>query len=448
LKTTRLPSSSILGVSFAAQSNSLVPIDREGRALTPCITTYDSRSEAETAFFAKKVGEERIYTETGVNARPQSGITKILWLKKYRPNIYRRTWQFLDCKDYVEHWLTGKIATDQTSASFYGIIDVHKKRWSESLAAALDLPLDRLPDIFESTHVMGEIEAAKASLLHLRKGTPVVSGGTDVTSAAIGVGGATKNAAHLCVGTSGWLGFSVSRIAKDRKRRLVYLCHNDPSRWVAVGAMDTAGACMTWCKDRFFTNEEKRTNNMENVFDVIDSEAMRSSSASLIFIPYLLGEMWVIRNLNARGALIGLGIEHTRGDVARAIMEGVAFHMRLTLEILERLYSRVKIIACAGGGARSRTWMQVHSNVLSRRINAPDYPQYAGALGAALTGAIGIGAIKSFKESDELFVATETYKPDSEISRVYDKAFQLFNESYARLVPVYRGLREIHEAVS
>jgi len=205
---------------------------------------------------------------------------------------------------------------------------------------------------------------------------------------------------------------------------------------------------MTWCKDRFFTNEEKRTNNMENVFDVIDSEAMRSSSASLIFIPYLLGEMWVIRNLNARGALIGLGIEHTRGDVARAIMEGVAFHMRLTLEILERLYSRVKIIACAGGGARSRTWMQVHSNVLSRRINAPDYPQYAGALGAALTGAIGIGAIKSFKESDELFVATETYKPDSEISRVYDKAFQLFNESYARLVPVYRGLREIHEAVS
>ncbi len=400
-----------LRVGFSGQMHGLVCLDAEDRVLRPAMLWNDQRTGAECAEIEELVGLERLISLTGNRALPGFTAPKLLWLRRHEADVYERIRRITLPKDYVRLRLTGEWVLDAADASGTLLFDVAQRRWSDDVLSALDIRREWLPPVMESTEV---------------------AGAGDQQAAALGVGAIEAGTVSVVLGTSGVVLASLPEYAHDRDARVHAFCHALPDMWEAMGVMLNAAGSLQWFRDTLAPGspfEELTT----------DAERWGPGVEGLLFLPYLQGERTPHADPDARGAFTGLSLRHDRAALVRAVLEGVAFGLRDSLELLRELGVAPERGRVSGGGARSRIWLEIVSSVLGLPLERTVVEE-GSAYGAALLAGVAGGVFTDAREAVAACVRPrETVEPNLAWAAAYE-------EGYARFRALYPALRGVEEA--
>ena len=393
-------------VGLSGQMHGLVVLDAEGRVLRPAILWNDQRTAAECAEIEALVGLERLIELTCNRALTGFTAPKLLWLRRHEPDTYARIRHVLLPKDYVRFRLTGEHAVDAADASGTLLFDVARRRWSDVVCRALDVPLEWLPAAHEST---------------------AVAGAGDQAAAALGVGIVSPGAVSVVLGTSGVVFASLPAYAPDVRARVHVFCHAVPGSWHAMGVMLSAAGSLAWLRSVVGAD-----------FGVLDTEAARWSPGTegLLFAPYLAGERTPHADPDARGAFAGLSVRHDRGALARAVLEGVAYGLRDSLELLRELGVDPEIGRASGGGAASGLWLRIVASVLDLPLERTESEE-GSAFGAALLAGVRAGVFADAAEAVARCVRVrDRVEPDPDWTAIYDGGYRRYRLLYPTLKPL------------
>jgi len=447
LQTAGIDPAQVLGVGISAQMFNLLPVDEHGRPLTPMLSWLDVRSVAQADRVLSGQMPAFLFQHTGNIPTAKDIIPKILWLKEERPDVWARTALLLDCKEYILHKLTGRFVTDYHGASVYFLFNPHTKTWSVEACRALGIPMEKLPDAVPCTQVIGEVTAEAARQTGLLAGTPVVACAGDVAVAQSGAGANAPGAAHLCVGTATWVGVSTGTFVNHPTKPFWGLNHIDPDKWIIAAEMETGGGALMWFRDSLCQWEAQQAAADEiSTYALLNQMAQATPPGSdrLFFLPWLSGERAPVLDHYARGAFVGLSMGHTKGHLARAVMEGVGYHIRWMMEALEGIGLKIGALNTIGGGSTSRLWTQIISDISGRELRVVEHPLEAGAMGAALAVAVGMGVYPNMQAVDELIGLGRTVQPiDDERQARYAGLYREYRALYEALAPVYRRMHTI-----
>jgi xylulokinase len=411
----------VAGIGLSGQMHGLVVLDGEERVLRPAILWNDQRTALECAEIEERIGLTRLVELTGNRALPGFTAPKLLWLRKHEPEVYERIEHVLLPKDYVRLRLTGERASDVADASGTLLFDVAARRWSEQIVEELELPLEILPQVFESPDVSA-----------VRDGIPVAAGAGDQAAGALGVGVVGPGPLSIVLGTSGVVFAALPAFAADPEVRLHVFCHAVPGGWHAMGVMLSAAGSLRWFRDAFAPGEH---------YDILSAEAERwgPGAEGLSFLPYLAGERTPHADPEARGAFVGLSLRHDRGALVRAVLEGVAYGLRDSLELLRGLGVRPEVGRISGGGARSDVWARIVASVLGIPLERTAVEEGA-AYGAALLGGVAGGVFADVREAVAACVRVgEVVEPDAEWEKIYAAGYERFRALYPALRPLEDG---------
>lgn len=438
----------IIGVGVSAQMWNTLPVDENGKPLMNMMSWLDLRSTRQAERVMEGDLPQLIYQNTGNIPTAKDSIPKILWIKEERPEIWKKTACLMDCKEYILFKLTGKMVTDYVGASVYFLFDPIKKQWSSEVCNRLGIPVDMLPPAFPCTEVIGEITPEAAALTGLRPGTPVVNCAGDVAVAQSGAAANMDGKAHLCIGTATWVGKSSSVFKNDPVKPFWGLCHIDPSKYIIAGEMETGGGALMWFRDVLCTEEKTHSAAIgRSTYQLISemAESVPAGSDKLIFLPWLSGERAPVLDHYARGGFIGLAMSHTKAHMARAVMEGVAYHIRWICESMEKLGLTIDSVNAVGGGCNSPVWTQIISDVTGKTLNIVKNHLEAGAAGAALSVAVGLGYYPNMDATDELIKFSHSVRPSAgDQLKIYDQQYGIYRELYTALQPIHQKLAEIY----
>jgi xylulokinase len=403
------------GIGLSGQMHGLVALDSEGRVLRPAILWNDQRTARECRDIEEQVGFERLVRLTGNRALPGFTAPKLLWLRRHEAHVYGRIAHLLLPKDYVRLRLTGERAIDVADASGTLLFDVAGRRWSEEVLTALDIDPGWLPPALESPEVSG----------HSVEGTPVAAGAGDQAAGALGVGVWRPGPLSVVLGTSGVVFAALDGFRADGEARLHTFCHAAPQAWHAMGVMLSAAGSLSWLR--------RATGGAEYADLVEAAGAWGPGAEGAIFLPYLSGERTPHGDPDARGAFIGLSVRHDRGALARATLEGVAYGLRDSLELIAELGERPRIGRASGGGARSDLWLRIVASVLGIPLQRTAVEEGA-AYGAALLAGVAGGVWADVGEAVEACVRiTETVEPEPRWRADYEEGYQRFRSLYPAL---------------
>ncbi len=430
----------VAGLGLTGQMHGMVTLDAQGQVLRPCIMWNDQRTAAQCAEIMNTVGRERFLALTGNVALPGFTAPKILWVRENEPEVYRQIAQVLLPKDYIRYRLTGDYATEVSDAAGTVLLDVAHRRWSSEVLAALDISESWMPKCYESPEVTGTLSAAAAEATGLRAGLPVIGGGGDNAAAAIGSGIVREGLISASVGTSGVIFAQTDEMKLDPLARLHSFCHAVPGRWHVMGVMLSAGGSLRWLRDTI-AGPEKEIGRLTGVdpYEVMIAEAaaVPPGCEGLLFLPYLTGERTPHPDPNARGAFVGLTLRHDKGALVRAVLEGVAYGLRDSLELLRGLEIPIEQVRALGGGARSSAWRQIMADIFGAElvtINITD----GAAYGAALLAGVGAGVYRDVFEATEQTVrVVERTEPIAANVAVYDGFYSEYRALYGQLKPTF-----------
>jgi xylulokinase len=361
------------GIGLSGQMHGLVALDAADRPLRPAILWNDQRTGAECAEIEATIGLERLIELTGNRALPGFTAPKLLWLRRNEPEVYGRIARIALPKDYVRLRLCGEHATDVSDASGTLLLDVGARRWSEPVLDALEIDRTWLPAVLESPALSG----------HTADGIPVAAGAGDQAASALGVGVDGPGAASVALGTSGVVFAATERYSPDAKARLHAFCHAVPGAWHVMGVMLSAGGSLRWLRDVAAPGVP-----YSELTDA--AQAWPAGSEGLLFLPYLAGERTPHADPDARGAFVGLSLRHDRGALVRAALEGVAYGLRDSLELIRELGIEPAVGRVSGGGARSALWLAIVASVLELPLERVAVDEGA-AFGAAILGGVAAG---------------------------------------------------------
>jgi xylulokinase len=417
----------IAAVTFSGQMMGIAPIDSTGAPLCSAIIWADQRATEEAEAISHQCGADRVYRRTGHRISPAYLAAKILWVKNHQPEIYQRTHKFFCAKDYIAFKLTGHAVTDYSDASGSNVFDLTRRAWSEDLLADIGLSVAILPEVHASTDVIGQVTREASEATGLAVGTPVVIGGGDGACAAVGSGVIEPGDAYCYIGSSSWISFASEAPLFDPQMRTFTFHHLHPQLFAPMGTMQAAGGARDWL--------------LRQVGEIVD-EAVRSvapGANGLICLPYLIGERSPWWNPKARAAFVGLTMSHSRAEMARAVLEGVAFNLRMILDALESQGAGIPAMRLIGGGAQSLLWRQILADVFARPVHILDLVAEATSWGAAVAGGVGVGLYdwSIAKEQAQVKVAVE---PNAANVARYADLLPLFAEVYRALEPVYARL--------
>lgn len=436
----------ILGVGISAQMFNLLPVDEHCRPLTPLMSWLDMRSINQADRVLAGETPAFLFQHTGNIPTAKDIIPKVLWFKEEQPDLWRRTYKLLDCKEYILYQLTGKVAIDWHGASVYFLFDPIQKTWSVPACQRLGIPVEMLPEAHPCTTVIGEVTEQAAAQTGLLPGTPVVICAGDVAVAQTGSGANADGKAHLCIGTATWVGLSVSQFRNDPQKPFWALNHIDPRKWIIAGEMETGGGALMWLRDTFFEHETRQARAEGRSSYALLGELAASvepGSEKLLFTPWLSGERAPVLDHYARGGWLGVSISHNKAHFTRAVMEGVAYHLRWIIEALQANQLPVGAMNAIGGGSTSPVWTQIISDVTGRELHVLKNALEAGATGAALAVAVGLGVYPDVESIDGLVEISHTATPDERTQARYDQLYQAYRQAYQALSPIYRRLYEV-----
>lgn len=434
----------VRGVGLSGQMHGSVFLDAAGEAIRPALLWCDQRTAAQCAWITETVGRERIVEALSNPVLTGFTAPKAIWLRDHEPENFARVRKLLLPKDYIRYRLTGAFATEVSDASGTALFHVRERRWAHEVVDRIGLPLSWLPECYESEVPSTAISAAGAEATGLKAGTPVVGGGGDQAAGAVGNGIVEAGIVSSTVGTSGVVFAHSDAPAVDPDLRVHTFCHAVRGKWHQMGVMLSAGGSLRWFRDALAAPEvEQARREGVDPYEVIARGAatVPAGCEGLVFLPYLTGERTPYPDPHARGVFFGLTLRHTRAAMARAVMEGVAFGLRDSFEILAGMGVPIREVRASGGGARSPLWRQIQADVTGREhvlIQVDEGP----AFGAALLAAVGTGVWSSVEEACRAAIrVTDRCPPIPENVALYE-----------RLYPVYRALypalQEQFEAVS
>ena len=405
-------------IGLSGQMHGLVTLDADRSVLRPAILWNDGRAGVECEDIERRLGRERLVELTGNRALTGFTAPKLLWLRTHEPEVYERIRHVLLPKDYIRLRLTGELATDVADASGTLLFDVAERRWSDRMLTALDVPPAWVPPALESGAPAGAT----------RDGVPVAAGAGDQAAAALGVGVDRPGAVSVVLGTSGVVFATLPSFTVDPRARLHVFCHAVPDRWHAMGVMLSAAESLRWLRAALG----------DPPYETLLAEAERwpPGTEGLLFAPYLAGERTPHADPDARAAFVGLGLRHDRGAVVRAVLEGVAFGLRDSLELLRDLGVRPTVGRVSGGGARSALWLRIVASALDLPLEVTAVEE-GSAYGAALLAGVAAGEFASTDEAVARCVRVrERVEPDPSWRDAYGSAYGRFASTYAAIRPL------------
>jgi len=392
---------------------------------------------------AEQISPEEVYRITGHRLSPSYSASKILWVRDHQPDIYNDAFKFLHAKDYIVALLTGNFVTDRSDAGGMNLYNLEQAEWSENILQALHLDPVKLPEIHLSIDVVGEVISEVAEEIGISAGTPVVIGGGDGSCAAAGAGVVRSGTAYNYIGSSSWIGIATRKPIYDPEMRTFNWAHLVPNLFTPTGSMQTAGGSYQWARDQLCPSEVNSANQLnKNPYELMNLQAEQSPTGArgLMFLPYLLGERSPRWNPNARGAFVGLTMTHTRSDMIRAVLEGVALNLRVILEAFQNQGAQIDAMRVIGGGALSRLWNQIMANVYGVDIIRLAMVEEATSMGAAIAGGVGVGLFPDFSIAEKLTPIASVSKVQPEEKATYDQLFEIFEATYIALEPIYDRL--------
>jgi len=448
LRASKVKPEGIGVVSFSGQMLGCLGVDEMGSPLMPSIIWMDQRSVRQAQRIRDMIGERPYYQITGNRISPTYTIAKILWIMENRPRVYRGTRKFLQAKDYIAFRLTGNYCTDYSDASLSGMFDITKRRWAYPMIEELGIDLDRLPDAHASTDVVGGVLVDVAGKVGLRRATPVVIGGGDGPCAAVGAGVVRPGSAYNYLGASSWIAVCSEKPLLDPKMRIFNQWHLDPGKVSPTGTMQAAGSSYRWLRDEICMAENERAVRAgESPYSAMDAEAekVKLGSEKILFLPYLMGERSPWWNPNARGVFFGLALGHARKNLIRAVLEGVGYNLKTILNSFEEVGNKIKRIVVIGGGARSKLWRQILSDIFGKRVAISQYPEESTSVGAAIAGGIGIGFYNDFSIAEKIVRIVDEESPNAKNHKRYLAYHGFFEKLYAGLEPLYDDLAALDD---
>ncbi|HEX8550482.1 MAG TPA: xylulokinase [Abditibacteriaceae bacterium] len=444
--TQSISPDAIAGIGLSGQMHGLVMLDANHQVLRPAILWCDQRTQAQCDYITDTVGLETLVAETCNPVLTGFTAPKIIWARDNEPEIYDRARMHLLPKDYIRFQLTGEFATEVSDASGTSLLNVPERRWSDVVLQKLQIDKSHLPRVYESYEVSGTVSAAGAAATGLRAGTPVVGGGGDQAAGAVGNGIVQSGIISVASGTSGVVFAFADVPTVDPALRVHTFCHAVPNKWHVMGVMLSAGGSLRWYRDTLAQSEKDIAAQMgTDPYDLITQQAatVPAGSEGLVFLPYLSGERTPHPDPLARGAYIGLTLRHTRAHLARAVMEGVSFGLRDSLEILRSMNVSIGNVRANGGGARSDVWRQIQADVFGVPLSTIGIDE-GPALGAALLAGVGSNVYSSVEEACSTAVkVTGTTPVNAENSALLNKQYEVYRALYPALKSSFAALGEL-----
>ncbi len=427
----------LAGIGLSGQMHGSVFLDAAGEPIRPALLWNDARTHAECDEIERRIGRERLIAITGNRASTGFQAPKLLWLRTHEPEAAARTATLVLPKDFIRWRLTGAHATDAADASGTLFLDLRRRRYSEDMLAALDVPQGMLPPVFEGPEVTGHLTAAAAALTGLRTGTPVVAGGGDNACAAIGAGLIEEGHGVCSLGTSGTLFVHSMTPRIDPEGALNAFCDAVPGGYHLMGVILAAGGSLGWYRDRIVAAEADllAANGLDPFGVLLDQAATVPAGAEgLLFLPYLAGERSPHMDPHARGAWVGLSLAHDRRHLVRALVEGVGFAFADCLERMRELGIEPPSVQLTGGGARGDLWR----TILAAQLRVPLATGAAAegpALGAAILAQVGSGVAPDLARAVAASVPARpaATAPEPELVHLYRIAQRRFRALYPAL---------------
>lgn len=435
----------VVAVSFSGQMMGCVCLDDKGTPLKESIIWADQRATVEADFIRERMGNEHFYKITGHRISPSYGIQKFMWIKNNQPDIYKSTYKMLNAKDYIIFKLTDRFITDYSDATGTCALDLNNLEWSQEIIDCSGIERDKFPELSHSTGIAGEVTKRAAEETGLSPGTPVVCGGGDGVCAAVGAGCVKLGDTFAYVGSSSWISYASEKPMFDKEMRTFNWAHIVPDLITPCGTMQSAGGSYNWLKNEICTMEQYEAREAGvSPYKIIDSLVEKSpiGANGLLFLPYLLGERSPWWNPEARGAFLGLKMEHKRKDVLRSVLEGVALNLNIILEIF-RENIEIQQMTVIGGGAKGDVWTRIMADVFNLNVVIPNYIEEATSMGAAVTGGVGAGVFKSFDVIHDFVKVNKVVVPIEQNHKTYKKMMPVFEQSYNALVGIYSELAKL-----
>lgn len=436
----------IRGVGIAGQMHGLVMLDGHGQVLRKAILWCDGRTQPQCDQITELVGREKLLSITANPALPGFTAGKILWVRQHEPEIYEKCRHILLPKDYIRYKLTGEFATEVSDASGMNLLDVPKRQWSGEILSLLGIDRSLLGEMYESCQVTGQVTKAAAEATGLAEGTAVVGGAGDNAAAAIGTGVVEKGRAFTTLGTSGVIFAHADSVTIDPQGRVHTFCSAVPGAWTVMSCTLAAGLSLQWLRNQLCPAERETAAALGvDPYELMTAEAEKSPIGAnrLIYLPYLMGERSPLLDSDARGVFFGLSAIHTRGDLIRAVMEGVAYSQRQCLDVFREMGVDVSDMAVCGGGGRSRLWRQMLADLYGCPVKTIASEQ-GPALGAAILAGVGAGVYGTVAQGCAAAVRTgERTAPDGAASAAYEPCYNLYRNLYPALREQFRALASL-----
>lgn len=415
----------IAAIGLTGQMHGLVLLDEQGQTLRPAILWNDQRTGSQCDQIRERLGKERLIQITGNDALTGFTAPKILWVQEHEPEIWAKVRHILLPKDYIRYRLSGEYAVDKAGGAGTILFDLKTRTWSDEMIAALEIPPRYLPPTFEGLEVAAVVSEKGAAETGLSPGTPIVGGGGDQAAQAVGVGAVKPGIIALTLGTSGVVFATTEAPFVEPEGRLHAFCHAVPDRWHFMGVMLSAAGSLQWYRDTVAPTE--------SFDDLVNAAAeVPLGSEGLFFLPYLTGERTPYPDPLARGAWIGLTVRHKRSHITRSVLEGVAFGIKDSFELIQSSgLSHIEQVRISGGGAKSALWRQIMTDVLGVELVTVNTTEGA-AFGAALLAAVGAGIYQTVPEACE---ATIEITGKTDFDPVKTSAYAPYYQQYRALYP-------------
>lgn len=424
--------SQVAGIGFGGQMHGLVALDAEDQVIRPAILWNDGRTTKETEYLNEEIGRETLSKYTANIAFAGFTAPKILWMKENEPDKFARISKIMLPKDYLAYRLSGVHCTDYSDASGMLLLDVEHKCWSKEMIEICGISEEQLPKLFESYEVVGTLKGEIASELGLSEQVKVVAGAGDNAAAAVGTGTVGEGKCNISLGTSGTIFISSKNFGVDEHNALHSFDHAD-GNYHLMGCMLSAASCNKWWMDEVLRTKE---------YGEEQKKITKLGENNVFYLPYLMGERSPHNDPKARATFTGMTMDTTREDMTQAVLEGVAFGLRDSLEVARNLGIKIERTKICGGGAKSPLWKKIIANVMNLKVDVIESEEGPG-YGGAMLAAVGCGAFASVEDAAEKLVkVVDTIEPEVELVEKYEERYQQFKKIYPAMKELFQNIKE------
>ena len=424
--TSECDKSQVAGISFGGQMHGLVALDKDDQVIRPAILWNDGRTGKQTEYLNQVIGKDKLSEYTANIAFAGFTAPKILWMKENEPENYAKIAKIMLPKDYLAYRLSGSFCTDVSDASGMLLMDVKNRCWSKEMLEICGITEEQLPKLYESYEVAGTLKPDVANELGFSESVKVIAGAGDNAAAAVGTGTVGDGRCNISLGTSGTIFISSEKFGVDEHNALHSFAHAD-GHYHLMGCMLSAASCNKWWSEEILGTKD---------YAAEQADIKKLGENRVFYLPYLMGERSPHNDPNVRAMFIGMSMDTTRADMTQAVLEGVAFGLRDSLEVAKSLGIQIDRTKICGGGAKSPLWRKIIANVMNLKVDVIESEE-GPALGGAMLAAVGCGEYPDVETiAEKLVKVVDTVEPEPELVAKYEERYQQFRKLY----PAVKGL--------